>query len=58
MVESVTFKDNRTYSCVLLVLFCEQSLHTNYPGKLGNGVRLRLLNHYFTPASAETMVLL
>lgn len=39
-------------------LLANSKLHTNYPGKLGNRLREHLLNHYFTPTPAETMVLL
>ena len=39
-------------------LFANDELHSNYPGDLGNGFREQLLERYFTPAPAETMVVL
>ncbi len=35
-----------------------RQVHTNYPGTLEDGLQSQLMNRYFTPAPAETTLLL
>ena len=39
-------------------VFDGSQMHTNYPGTLEDGLQSQLMNRYFTPAPAETTLLL